>query len=110
MIDEDMLQEALFYAMKSEYHREAYENAHSAACKRYLALSHYYSHYWVQIRNNEEKSKEYFEEEDRIEQELQLKDWEHLRKYAPHNPIRLKYKKKIEELKAKEQEPGTETE
>ncbi|MCD8294868.1 MAG: hypothetical protein LUE27_06490 [Clostridia bacterium] len=57
---------------------------------------------------NKKLEDDFLKERSLVEKRMQIKDWEHLLKYAPPNPIRGYYRKKIEELKAKEQEPGTE--
>lgn len=110
MLDEKKVQDAVKVFCKNPYWKEQYDEAPSELSRKYQELTFYYSENWEQIHKSKRLRKEYEDAEQDLEARMGLEDWKYLYKYSGHNPFRTKCVKKIEELKAKEQESGTETE
>ena len=76
---------------KNEYWREYYEGAPSEACKEWIELQFCYSMFREPENIGEKHAV--------LEKDFTIEDWEHLRKYAGHNPFYSRCTREIKRLK-----------
>lgn len=95
MLNESRIDEAVETSCKNDYWSDFYNHSPSAACRRRVALTFYYS----KFHNDADFDlQEYRAEVERLESRFGLDDWKHLLKYSGHNPLRAEYMRKIMEL------------
>ncbi|MCD8287069.1 MAG: hypothetical protein LUD50_07595 [Clostridia bacterium] len=95
MIDEKKVQYAVKEFCKNHYWRAEYKHAPTPLSKRYVALQFYWSEFT--------DATDYVEEKQMLEDTMGLEDWEYLYKHAGHDPWGARCRKKVEELKARQQ-------
>lgn len=93
MIDYNKMQEAISLFCSNPYWKEFYEEAPSTKCKRHIELGFYYSHFYA-----DKDLDKVYEEQRKIESQLDLAEWKHLLKYSGNNPWCGKCKKMIKDF------------
>ncbi|MCD8294867.1 MAG: hypothetical protein LUE27_06485 [Clostridia bacterium] len=120
MIDENLLRKAVHYYTEDPSCKKELDDAPSGLSRKYLELRLYLSFNFDQLIEDETVPDEKLEvlihelmddmEKDweEVESRMNIEDWEYIYRHTPINPERGKCMKRIKELKAKQQEPGTE--
>lgn len=86
---------ALNRFLKNDSWREEYENAPTDKCKRYIALSFYWSTYL--------DADDYKEEAESLKASFGLEDWKYLYRQSSPNPFKAFCKSRIRELEIKQE-------
>ena len=89
----EQLKNAVNVFRENSYWRSYYDDAPSDKCREYIAFDFACSIYLKKEINNE-----YWEQNNKLENELDYDDWKWLYKHSGNNPTRKKYKKKMEEM------------
>lgn len=92
---ERRIKRALDSFLKNDSWREEYENAPTDKCKRYIALSFYWSTYF--------DADDYKDEEESLKASFGLEDWRYLYCHSSPNPFKAFCKSKIRELEIKQE-------
>ena len=85
------IEQAVEAFCKNDYWREYYEGAPSDKCKEWIGLDFCYSMFFL--------PKDIKEKSEALEKDFTIDDWEHLKKYAGHNPFYAKCSREIKRLK-----------
>lgn len=88
MLDEKKVNKAIEVFCVNPYWRRYYKEAPTEVCKQRVALDFCYSLY------REPESKALYEA---LEAQFGLEDWKHMLRFCGNNPLRTKYRKKVEE-------------
>lgn len=94
MVDEKKVQYAVKEYCKNPYWAEEYASAPTPKSKRFEELIFYASEF--------PGSKDFQEERHQLEEEMGLEDWEYLYRTAGNNPWGARCRRKVKELKAKQ--------
>ena len=95
MIEKEKLDAAVRVFTNNPYWKKMYDEAPSENCKEKVSLMFYYSLFSSMPESEKEEYRKYKAE---VEDKLELKDWEHLCKYAGNNPWRGRCREMIRKL------------
>ncbi|MCD8294875.1 MAG: hypothetical protein LUE27_06525 [Clostridia bacterium] len=93
MFIEDAIKEATKSFMKNPFWRKLYNEAPSDVCRRYMELTFCHS---LNIGDYS-----FYPDMEKVEDRMDIKDWEYAGKYFGNNMYRAYCNKRIEALKAK---------
>ena len=90
---EQKIKKVLSEFRRNPFWNEYYETAPSDTCKRYIELEFCCSGCFTSLTEYEKIKKN----KKHLEEEFTTEDWRHLYRFCGHNPLKVYYKRKMEE-------------